>query len=160
MSSICTRQAKRQSTAKSQGLRTLPLANTCAWRVPRLAALSGIASNSPCCTLIGAHRPTQWLFRPLRSSARRNAPGGLCVKFIGAVSHLLACTAGLPLAAGLYTSPVDGGRILILRYGRALKTGAFFRFGRQTIRIPEGSLASSPTRSVEEREGITAPART
>ncbi len=55
---------------------------------------------------------------------------------------------------------MDKGRILILRYGRALKTGAFFRFGRQSIPIPEGSLASSPTRSVEEREGITVPART
>ena len=42
----------------------------------------------------------------------------------------------------------------------ALKTGAFFRFGKQTIPIPEGSLASSPMRSVDEREGITVPART
>lgn len=55
---------------------------------------------------------------------------------------------------------MDRGRILILRYGRALKTGAFFRFGRQTTPMPEGSLVSSPTRSVEEREGITVPART
>lgn len=100
-------------------------------------------------------------------STQKRTRRSVC-EFIAGVSHLLACTAGLPLAACLYTSPVDRlgdksvdrGRILILRYGRALKTGAFFRFGRQTTPIPEGSLVSSPTRSVEERKGITVPART
>jgi hypothetical protein len=41
----------------------------------------------------------------------------------------------------------------------AFKTGAFFRFSKQTIPIPEGSLAARAGRVDDERTGITLPSR-
>jgi hypothetical protein len=41
----------------------------------------------------------------------------------------------------------------------ALKSGAFFRFSKETIPIPQGSLAARGDRLENEREGIGVPAR-